>query len=99
MAASPFPVTTSNISMGGLMLHTAAAEGGQLQVGDDLLLALVNPEGGRMLKYKSCVTWIRHGLANLLGTWAFGVRFVETDENEIRILHDPAARAEEPLPE
>lgn len=81
------------------MLHTAAGEGGRIRVGDDLLLALDNPDGGRMLKFKASVTWIRHGLANLLGTWAFGVQFTDADEKEIRILHDPAARAEEPLPE
>lgn len=81
------------------MLHTAAAEGGNLQVGDKLLLSVADPQSGGMIKFKSVVTWIRHGLANLLGTWAFGVQFIETDEKDIRRLHDPAARAEEPLPE
>ncbi len=97
--AGPFTVKTSNISLSGLMLHASSDPVELLRVGDDLLLGFPDPTSKTQIKLNARVVWKREGLMNLLGSWAFGLEFFDTPEPEIRRLHDPAAKTEEPLAE
>ncbi len=84
------------------MLHTAAGVASELAIGDLLLLNLnARTQTGREANThcKARVTWKRRGLANLLGSWAFGVCFLDTPEEAIQLLLAPAAGSGEPLPE
>ncbi len=90
---APFHVTSSNISMGGMMLHCAMENGMLLGIGDVLVLGFPHPETGETLSLKAGVVWKRTGILSMLGPCAFGVQFRDTSEAVIRGLHDPAARA------
>lgn len=95
--AGPFDVTTSNISMTGMMIHASSDPAELLREGDDLLLGFPDPGSRSQMTLKARVVWRRQGLMNLLGSWAFGVEFRETAEEQIRKLYDPAVRKGEPL--
>jgi hypothetical protein len=99
VAVDPFNVMVTDISLEGMMLHTAAEELGRFQVGDDLLLGFPHPTPDNQVRLRGQVVWKRRGVMNLLGSWTFGVEFHDTPEPEIRKLLDPAARGQTPLPD
>jgi hypothetical protein len=99
VAAGPFTVNVSDISLAGMMLHSSANEMISLREGDELLMGFPEPDERHQVELKTRIVWKRHGLMALLGAWSFGVVFHDTPEAEIRRLLDPAAAAHDPLPE
>ena len=97
-AVGPFPVTSSNISLTGMMLHTSSDDINRLVPGDKLLLGFSVPHSREQIKVTVAVVWKRQGVVSLLGRWSFGSYFVDTPEVEIRKLFDPAAAAGKALP-
>jgi hypothetical protein len=97
-AVGPFPVTSSNISLTGIMLHTSSDDITALVPGDRILLGFNLPQSREQVKVTVAVVWKRQGVVSLLGRWSFGAYFVDTPEAEIRKLFDPAAAAGKPLP-
>ena len=97
-AVGPFPVTSSNISLSGLMLHTSSDDINRLVPGDKLLVGFSIPQSRELVKVTVGMVWKRQGVVSLLGRWSFGAYFVDTPEAEIRKLFDPAAAMGKLLP-
>ena len=97
VSAGPLSITTSNISLSGLMIHASADPAELLREGDELVLGFPHAGSKAQVMLKVRIVWRRQGLANLLGSWAFGVVFFDTPDEEVRKLHDPAAKEGEPL--
>jgi len=93
-ASAPWSVTSSNISLGGMMLHCSSERGILLQVGDQLMLGFEEPGGTEQVCIKGRVAWKRMGILSILGPCVFGFEFLDTPPQvEIRKLHDPAANS------
>jgi len=99
VAVEPFPVTVSDLSRIGMMLHTSAEAMGRLAVGDELLLGFPHPDQDNQARLAGTIVWKHRGLMNLFGEWSFGITFHDTPEGEVRKLLDPASRNASPLPE
>lgn len=97
-AAGPLDVTATDISLGGMMLHTNSGEIAAVQTGDELLLGFPEPGAKTRMSFKARLAWKQRGLVTLAGSWSFGVRFHDTPEADVRKLLGPAER-NEPLPE
>jgi len=78
--AGPLKIAISNISRGGLMLHTNF--GFFLSPGYQVRLTFPNGHKGVETNVLVKVVWMRHhGLLNSVGRWALGVVF-EADQDE-----------------
>ncbi len=97
-AAGPYDVAATDISLGGMMLHTNAPDIDRVEPGDELLLGFPEPGAKTRLSLKGRLVWKARGLMSLVGSWSFGIQFRGVAEEEIRKLLGPAERGE-PLPE
>jgi hypothetical protein len=94
VAADPFPVETTDVSAGGMMLHGSAPVLGDLAIGTTLLIGLRLEGRDEPLSVRGRLVWRRRGLMSLLGSWSFGVEFLHARDEDIRALLDLARRAE-----
>jgi len=86
--AGPLKIVTSNISLGGMMLHTNL--GIFVSPRDILKLTFVDFVSQIRVNFQACIVWKKRdkGSMNPLGEYALGVAFCDTPEQEIRKLHD-----------
>ena len=88
--AGVFAVVASNISMSGMVIN--ADSGDTVNVHDIFKLTfplLHEPP----VELQVRVVWKREGVESTIGEWSFGILFYNTDEVQIRRLHDPARMA------
>jgi len=83
--AGPLKTTVSNISRGGLMLHTNC--GFFLAPGYQVRLAFANDHKGAEMNILVKVVWMRHyGILNTVGRWAGGVAFEAGQDAKVDCL-------------
>ena len=97
-AAGPCAATATDISLGGMMLHTSAPDVARMEPGDEVLLGFPEPGAKTRISFKARIRWKQRGLMTLVGDTSLGVEFRGAAEAEIRKLLGPAERGE-PLPE
>jgi len=86
-----FKVASSNISLGGIVLH--AVEGEILQENDLIDISFPAVFSPDAVHLKGRVVWKARSQYKHLGNWSFGVLFYGTPEQEIRRIVDPAEAA------
>jgi len=97
-AAGPCTAVATDISLGGMMVHTSEPDVDKMAPGDDVLLGFPEPGAKTRISLKARISWKRRGLMTLVGTTSLGVEFRGAAEADIRKLLGPAERGE-PLPE
>jgi hypothetical protein len=86
-----FRVASSNISLGGIVLH--AVEGEILQENDLVDISFPAVFSPDAVHLKGRVVWKARNQYKHLGNWSFGILFYGTPESEIRRIVDPAEAA------
>ena len=77
ISTEPIPVETTDISEGGVMVHTPSSVVAQLERGDAILLGFPVDKAKEQISVRGRLAWKRQGLFTLLGHWSFGVEFDE----------------------
>ena len=77
ISTEPIPVETTDISEGGVMVHTTSSVVADLNLGDAILLGFPVDKAKEQLAVRGKLAWKRQGLFTLLGHWSFGVEFDE----------------------
>ncbi len=90
VAAPPFKVEVTDVSLGGMMLHGTSGAFVDLVPGDEFLVGFPVDRQKEDISVRGRLVWKRMGLMTLLGEWSFGIRFHDTAESEIRKLLDIA---------
>ena len=90
VAAPPFKIEATDVSLGGMMLHGTSGAFSDLEAGDEFLIGFPIDHSKERVSVRGKLAWKRMGLMTLLGDWSFGVRFHDTPETEIRKLLEVA---------
>lgn len=77
ISTEPIPVETTDISEGGVMVHTASSVVADLARGDAILLGFPVDKAKEQVSVRGRLAWKRQGLFTLMGHWSFGVEFDE----------------------
>ncbi len=96
VATEPIPVETTDISEGGVMVHTSSSVVARLNIGDVLLLGFPVDKEKEQVSVRGKLAWKRQGLFTLLGHWSFGVEFDEPGPAAIRPILEAARVAGTP---
>ncbi len=86
-----FEVVASNVSEGGLLLHTN--HGAPLAEGDLLTLTFMPLLAGKLIVVKGAIAWVADAAAPALGRRSFGLAFLGANPDAVERLIAPAREA------
>src|ERR1043166_3852355 len=89
--AGRFPVTASNVSFTGMLIHIDRGE--MVHVNDLLKLTFHLLPAGKIIWLTVRIVWMSKGLIPALGNYSLGVLFFETPEEEVNAIFVPAREA------
>lgn len=93
ISTEPIPVETTDISEGGVMVHTPSSVVADLKRGDAILLGFPVDKAKEQVSVRGRLAWKRQGLFTIMGHWSFGVEFDEPGASAIAPLLDASRQA------
>lgn len=96
ISTEPISVEATDVSEGGVMVHTSSSVVAKLERGDAILLGFPVQKAKEQISVRGTLAWKRQGLFSLLGDWSFGIAFDSPGEAMIAPLLAAAGADEGP---